>query len=165
MSDKRKAYKSIPRDMDGCGTVWNAGFCLHEGLPIHRQSSSLSRVWHSNVSRTLSSKISWVSQRHGSVIEFYCSLFAQTQPCYWRNSREINKRDVTRFAKSAKPNTTLSENLSLFQSLQVVVDDETAVGELGGDLSQTKSKGSSDSDHICLKPIAIGALISIITRL
>lgn len=64
-------------------------------------------------------------------------------------------------AKSAKPNTTLSENLSLFQALQVIADDETAAGELSNEFIADKktSLSVSDSDQICLKPVAIGALI------
>lgn len=64
-------------------------------------------------------------------------------------------------ARSAKPNTTLSENLSLFQALQVIADDETAAGELSNEFVADKktSLSVSDTDHICLKPVAIGALI------
>jgi hypothetical protein len=85
----------------------------------------------------------------------------QTQPCYWRNSRELTKRDTNSVARSAKANTTLSENLSLFQALQVIADDETAADELSNDFTadQKTSQSGSDSDHICLKPVAIGALV------
>lgn len=92
-----------------------------------------------------------------------CHGHCPTQPCYWRNSRELTKRDATRVARSAKPNTTLSENLSLFQALQVIADDETAAGELSNEFVADKktSLSVSDTDHICLKPVAIGALIGL----
>lgn len=90
----------------------------------------------------------------------------QTQPCYWRNSRELTKRDTNSVARSAKPNTTLSENLSLFQALQVIADDETAADELSNGFTADKktSLSGSDSDHICLKPVAIGALVGNVIR-
>jgi hypothetical protein len=89
------------------------------------------------------------------------SITIQTQPCYWRNSRELTKRDTNSVARKVKPNTTLSENLSLFQALQVIADDETAADELSNEFTADKktSLSGADSDHICLKPIAIGALI------
>nr|CAH0103653.1 unnamed protein product [Daphnia galeata] len=92
-----------------------------------------------------------------------CHGHCPTQPCYWRNSRELTKRDTNSVARSAKPNTTLSENLSLFQALQVIADDETAADELSNDFTADKktSLSGSDSDHICLKPVAIGALVGL----
>lgn len=63
-------------------------------------------------------------------------------------------------AKKAKLNTTLSENLSLFQSLQVVADDETALAEPTSELANKKlTRNNSEADQICLRPLAIGALV------
>ncbi|XP_046645428.1 uncharacterized protein LOC124335963 [Daphnia pulicaria] len=92
-----------------------------------------------------------------------CHGHCPTQPCYWRNSRELTKRDTNSVARSAKANTTLSENLSLFQALQVIADDETAADELSNNFTadQKTSQSGSDSDHICLKPVAIGALVGL----
>lgn len=55
---------------------------------------------------------------------------------------------------------TQSESLSLFQALQVIADDETSIGEPSGDATNAKvNQPVIDSDQICLKPLAIGALI------
>lgn len=55
---------------------------------------------------------------------------------------------------------TQSESLSLFQALQVIADDETSVGESSSELASAKNNQVvTDSDQICLKPLAVGALI------
>lgn len=64
----------------------------------------------------------------------------------------MTKREV----KSEVENTTLSENLSLFQSLQVIADDEMTYSDK--DTTAVKQKQESP-DEICMKPFAVGALI------
>ena len=75
----------------------------------------------------------------------------QIQPCYWRDNKQLTKR-AARDVDNQRLNTTLSENLSLFQSIQVVTDDELS--------RDTFVKESVvDQDQLCLKPVAVGAVI------
>lgn len=49
-------------------------------------------------------------------------LLLQSQPCHWRNVKNVRKRSVD---SQIKPNSsTLSENVNLFQSLRVLQDGE-----------------------------------------
>jgi hypothetical protein len=49
----------------------------------------------------------------------------QSQPCHWRNAKSLTKRSVD--TPTLVPlHHTLSENVSLFQSLRVLQDGETA---------------------------------------
>ena len=84
-------------------------------------------------------------------------LCIKTQPCYWRNSRDIVKRDISSSVATVA-NTTLSENLSLFQAIQVIADDETSMADTYND-NGPSNRNSSNPDHICLKPVAIGAVL------
>jgi hypothetical protein len=44
----------------------------------------------------------------------------QSQPCHWRNLKGVTKREVP----SEPVNTTLSDNISLFQSIRVLQDED-----------------------------------------
>ena len=49
----------------------------------------------------------------------------QSQPCHWRNAKSLTKRSVD--TPTLVPlHHALSENVSLFQSLRVLQDGETA---------------------------------------
>ena len=76
----------------------------------------------------------------------------QIQPCYWRDGHQLNKR-TSRSAAIRPENITLSENLSLFQSIQVITDDEFLSN------SSFVQRNAVDSDQVCLKPLAVGAVI------
>lgn len=60
----------------------------------------------------------------------------QSQPCHWRNLKGVSKREAP--SEDHKTNTTLSDNISLFQALRVLQDDDgvdeddsrTSIGEL-----------------------------------
>lgn len=46
--------------------------------------------------------------------------FSQSQPCHWRNLKGVTKRE----APSEPINSTLSDNISLFQSIRVLQDED-----------------------------------------
>lgn len=72
----------------------------------------------------------------------------QSQPCHWRNLKGVTKREV----KSEKENSTLSDNISLFQSIRVLQDeDEPSVRE------QSTQK-NRDPTETCVKTSVLSAL-------
>lgn len=56
----------------------------------------------------------------------------QSQPCHWRNIKTVTKRDVSNTNKTianeltenGKKEKTVSDNISLFQSLRVLQEGE-----------------------------------------
>lgn len=56
------------------------------------------------------------------------STFRQSQPCHWRNIKSVAKRDVSNATSVAGLNNTkdksVSDNISLFQSLRVLQEGE-----------------------------------------
>jgi len=59
----------------------------------------------------------------------------QSQPCHWRNAKSLTKRSVD--TTTLVPlHQALSENVSLFQSLRVLQDGETA--DTGSSLSNSE---------------------------
>lgn len=46
-------------------------------------------------------------------------MYSQSQPCHWRNLKGIAKRDVQQ-----ETNSTLSDNISLFQALRVLQEED-----------------------------------------
>jgi len=83
-----------------------------------------------------------------------CHGHCPIQPCYWRDGHQLTKRS-SRSADARPENTTLSENLNLFQSIQVVTDDEFLSN------SSFVQRNALDSDQVCLKPLAVGAVIGL----
>lgn len=73
----------------------------------------------------------------------------QSQPCHWRNLKGVTKREI----KAEKENSTLSDNVSLFQSIRVLQDedDEPTVRE------QTTQR-SRDPTETCVKTSVLSAL-------
>lgn len=80
-----------------------------------------------------------------SIIKPNCNLFflfflfasdfvacVQSQPCHWRNIKSVTKRDVSNanktianeVAENGKKEKSVSDNVSLFQSLRVLQDGE-----------------------------------------
>lgn len=63
-----------------------------------------------------------------------CLFFAylQSQPCHWRNIKSVTKRDVsnvnktiaTEVVENGKKEKSVSDNISLFQSLRVLQEGE-----------------------------------------
>lgn len=87
-----------------------------------------------------------------------CHGHCPNQPCYWRTGKKLNKRDATSPAEAV--NASLSENISLFQSLQVMTDD----AELSSTRDATSTSvgpGAPNADEICLKPQALGAAVGL----
>jgi len=59
----------------------------------------------------------------------------QSQPCHWRNAKSLTKRSVD--TTTLVPlHHALSENVSLFQSLRVLQEGETA--DTGSSLSNSE---------------------------
>jgi hypothetical protein len=46
----------------------------------------------------------------------------KSQPCHWRNLKSVAKREIA--AEKVPVNSTLSDNISLFQSLRVLQEDD-----------------------------------------
>jgi Zona pellucida-like domain len=50
-----------------------------------------------------------------------CHGRCPSQPCHWRNLKSVTKREVT---EKPATNSTLSDNINLFQSLRVLQDED-----------------------------------------
>lgn len=65
-------------------------------------------------------------------IFYFLHLSVQSQPCHWRNIKSVTKRDVSNVnktivnevAENGKKEKTVSDNISLFQSLRVLQEGE-----------------------------------------
>jgi hypothetical protein len=78
-----------------------------------------------------------------------CHGRCPSQPCHWRNLKGVSKRAVTSEPPS---NVTLSDNISLFQSLRVIQEeDEPSIKEES--LSRVK-----DSSETCMKTSVLSAI-------
>ncbi|KAF3426982.1 hypothetical protein E2986_05213 [Frieseomelitta varia] len=53
-----------------------------------------------------------------------CHGRCPSQPCHWRNAKNVAKRSLPEIAGSSTPATSLSENVNLFQSLRVLQEGE-----------------------------------------
>lgn len=51
-------------------------------------------------------------------------IIAQSQPCHWRNAKNVAKRSLPEIGGPSTPATSLSENVNLFQSLRVLQEGE-----------------------------------------
>jgi hypothetical protein len=80
--------------------------------------------------------------------------FVQSQPCHWRNLKGVTKREI----QSDPPNSTLSDNISLFQSIRVLQDeDEPTVRE---ELPLRKNPTET-----CMKTSVLSALTAVCSML
>lgn len=52
-------------------------------------------------------------------------FYFQSQPCHWRNVKNLRKRSIADNNSSLVTPPSLSENLNLFQSLRVLQEGET----------------------------------------
>lgn len=97
----------------------------------------------------------------------------QSQPCHWRNLKAVTKRDLsnntsTSFKSHAaalidrssdttdKPETSLSENVNLFQSLRVLQEGET--DESTNNVYSNSQKFENFKNQTCLKTSTFSAL-------
>ncbi|CRK96102.1 CLUMA_CG009538, isoform A [Clunio marinus] len=83
-----------------------------------------------------------------------CHGRCPSQPCHWRNLKGVTKREV----KSDPVNSTLSDNISLFQSIRVLQDeDESSLRQ--------ESITNQDPTETCLKTSVLSALTATCTML
>ncbi|KAL7049562.1 hypothetical protein ACKWTF_003764 [Chironomus riparius] len=83
-----------------------------------------------------------------------CHGRCPSQPCHWRNLKGVTKREV----QTEKANSTLSDNISLFQSIRVLQDeDDGAVRE--------ESVVRKDPTETCLKTSVLSALTAMCSML
>ncbi|ODM91629.1 Cuticlin-1 [Orchesella cincta] len=85
-----------------------------------------------------------------------CHGQCPSQPCYWRNVKSVSKRstDNQMMITDSEKNSTLSENLSLFQALRVLQEDE--------DTEALKSNLDTH-ESVCMKTGAFTAMIGLST--
>ncbi|CAG9583278.1 unnamed protein product [Danaus chrysippus] len=76
-----------------------------------------------------------------------CHGRCPSQPCHWRNMKNVKKRSVEAETASVAPR--LSENISLFQSLRVLQE-----GEEDEDMARAAAEGQT-----CMKTSALSAMI------
>lgn len=90
----------------------------------------ISRHLRWNLSSTKIYQI-WISLASSLLFLFDVTLESiQSQPCHWRNIKSVTKRDVSNttitseLAESEKKEKSVSDNISLFQSLRVLQEGE-----------------------------------------
>ncbi|OXA43756.1 uncharacterized protein LOC110858426 [Folsomia candida] len=86
-----------------------------------------------------------------------CHGQCPSQPCYWRNVKSVRKRSVDEYGIESDDkdrNSTLSENLSLFQALRVLQEDEEP--------EATRSE-FNDHESVCVKTGTFTAMIGLST--
>uniref|UniRef100_A0A336M711 CSON011219 protein n=1 Tax=Culicoides sonorensis TaxID=179676 RepID=A0A336M711_CULSO len=88
-----------------------------------------------------------------------CHGRCPSQPCHWRNLKGVSKREAP--SEEHKVNTTLSDNISLFQALRVL-QDEDAEDE---DDSRTSIRLHDNPAETCIKTTVFSALAAILCTL
>jgi len=69
----------------------------------------------------------------------------QSQPCHWRNAKNVVKRSVSEMIGGpSTPATSLSENVNLFQSLRVLQE-----GEADTELFQNSTSAFRSGTNLC----------------
>ncbi|XP_068083863.1 uncharacterized protein [Anabrus simplex] len=86
-----------------------------------------------------------------------CHGRCPSQPCHWRNAKTVVKRSLeSSVANSSTPAPQVqSENVNLFQALQVLQDGESADGDLA------RNKTLLDPNSVCLKTGAFTTLMGL----
>ena len=89
-----------------------------------------------------------------------CHGRCPTQPCHWRNLKSVAKRDLSNRTLTA--NDTVSDNISLFQSLRVLQEDE-GVGDGEGEGDDQVAGENSGSralpNETCLRTTTFSGLL------
>lgn len=75
----------------------------------------------------------------------------QSQPCHWRNLKGVTKREI----KAEKQNSTLSDNVSLFQSIRVLQDEEEP------SVREQSTPRNRDPTETCVKTSVLSALTAV----
>ncbi|XP_058456868.1 uncharacterized protein LOC131434232 [Malaya genurostris] len=81
-----------------------------------------------------------------------CHGRCPSQPCHWRNLKGISKRDVQQ-----ESNSTLSDNISLFQSLRVLQEEDIEQKEKKETATVAKPQ---DMTETCLKTSVLSAMLA-----
>ncbi|XP_044745963.1 uncharacterized protein LOC123307640 isoform X2 [Coccinella septempunctata] len=85
-----------------------------------------------------------------------CHGRCPSQPCHWRNVKNLRKRSISTGNSSLITPPSLSENLNLFQSLRVLQE-----GESDEDRNLTLSVNHGDPGNVCMKTGWFSALLAI----
>ncbi|KAJ2951671.1 hypothetical protein O0L34_g13831 [Tuta absoluta] len=91
-----------------------------------------------------------------------CHGRCPSQPCHWRNMKNVKKRSIDAVAQPANVAPRLSENISLFQSLRVLQEGEedSELARPGSTEGQTCMKTSALSAMMASCGILIAALLA-----
>lgn len=108
------------RDLEDRGRI--AEFSKRKFMPTWRHLGLLVRrlCTSSVMFGCVTGDVQWVFMKKFLRFLDDCFNFFQSQPCHWRNLKGVTKREVP-----ADPaNSTLSDNISLFQSIRVLQDED-----------------------------------------
>uniref|UniRef100_A0A182N7Q1 ZP domain-containing protein n=1 Tax=Anopheles dirus TaxID=7168 RepID=A0A182N7Q1_9DIPT len=82
-----------------------------------------------------------------------CHGRCPSQPCHWRNLKGVTKRE----AVQPKVNTTLSDNISLFQALRVLQEEDEEARAKKESITSAKPQDMSET---CMKTSVLSALLA-----
>lgn len=86
-----------------------------------------------------------------------CHGRCPSQPCHWRNAKNVAKRSLTDLIGGpSTPATSLSENVNLFQSLRVLQE-----GEVDTEFFQNTTSTVRSGDRVCLRPSVISTVVGL----
>lgn len=82
---------------------------------------------------------------------FFVFKQIQSQPCYWRNVKSVRKREAgDEYGIESEKNSSLSENVNLFQALRVLQEDEE---------DQAARADLTNHESVCVKTGIFTAMI------
>nr|KAF7432347.1 hypothetical protein H0235_005271 [Vespula pensylvanica] len=97
-----------------------------------------------------------------------CHGRCPSQPCHWRNAKNVAKRSVSdMIGGPTTPATSLSENVNLFQSLRVLqegeVDTELFQNSTAASRNANKFAGPNDpsNDRVCLRSSVMSTIVGL----
>ncbi|XP_035905438.1 uncharacterized protein LOC118509236 [Anopheles stephensi] len=82
-----------------------------------------------------------------------CHGRCPSQPCHWRNLKGVTKRE----AVQPQVNTTLSDNISLFQALRVLQEEDEEARAKKESITSAKPQDMSET---CMKTSVLSALLA-----
>ncbi|ENN80036.1 hypothetical protein YQE_03513, partial [Dendroctonus ponderosae] len=86
-----------------------------------------------------------------------CHGRCPSQPCHWRNVKNVRKRSIEGGNSTANASIPLSENVNLFQSLRVLQEGET---DQEANVTYTDAR-TTDPNSFCLKTGWFAALLAL----
>lgn len=93
-----------------------------------------------------------------------CHGRCPSQPCHWRNLKSVSKRDVSNSTTTADgKKESVSDNISLFQSLRVLQDEDENGGD-GGDGAAENATHDEDAsralpNETCLRTATFSGML------